>query len=106
VELDENTLHEMAEKQADAKIGFKRHLASYLVINGMLIIIWLLIAIISHGDAWFPWFLFPLVGWGIGLFFHAWNTYGTDRTGAKREALIEREMEKLKSQSEKGGDQT
>jgi hypothetical protein len=36
VELDENTRREMAEKQAGAKIGFKLHLASYLVGNGML----------------------------------------------------------------------
>jgi hypothetical protein len=27
-----------------------------------------------HGDV-FPWFIFPLLGWGIAVSLHAWNAY-------------------------------
>lgn len=40
------------------------HLSSFIGVNGFLLLIW---AITGAG---FPWFLFPLAGWGIGLISH------------------------------------
>ena len=53
---------------AEAKRGFKIHAAVYaLVMTGLIVLNVLLIA---FTDANFPWVVFPLVGWGIGLTFH------------------------------------
>jgi len=91
----EDALRAKAEEMVEAKIGFKRHLMVYLVINGFLFAIWLITALISGGGAWFPWFVFVLVGWGIGVFMHGWRVYyGKDE--AKREKLINAEMERMR----------
>lgn len=50
-----------AEKE---KSGFRSHLISYLGVNAGLFFLW---SMVSPG---FPWFLFVLFGWGIGLASH------------------------------------
>lgn len=40
------------------------HLAVFVAVQAMLIGVW---ALVGGG---FPWFLFPLMGWGIGLVAH------------------------------------
>jgi hypothetical protein len=41
--------------------------------------------------AGFFWPVIPIIGWGIGLFFHGWDTF----SGNPKEARIRREMERL-----------
>lgn len=89
-------LREKAEKRVAAVQGFKRHLFTYIVINAFLIIIWLITALVSGGGAWFPWFVFVLVGWGIGLGFNAYNVYGGGMDEAKREEMVQQEMQRMK----------
>ncbi len=55
---------ERAEKQANAHVRFYNHLYVYVGINAFL----LLINLLTNPFNW--WFHFPLLGWGIGLFFH------------------------------------
>jgi hypothetical protein len=43
---------------------FYLHLSIYVAVQLMIIIIW---ALAGGG---FPWFLFPLMGWGIGIVAH------------------------------------
>jgi len=53
---------------AESRRGFKIHAAVYaLVMTGLIVLNALLIA---FTDADFPWVVFPLVGWGIGLALH------------------------------------
>jgi len=53
------------EKEAkNAMPGFRAHLTTYLVVNAGLVV---LNVLTSRG---FPWCLFPIGGWGIGLFTH------------------------------------
>lgn len=47
-----------------AKIGFTIHFAAYIVVNSLLATINLLLV------PEVTWFIFPLVGWGIGLTLH------------------------------------
>ena len=75
-----------AEKRVEAKIGFYIHLAVYIAINIFLIIINL---ITSTAYLWFKW---PLIGWGIGVFFHALGVFVL--SGRLKEEMIEKEMEK------------
>lgn len=94
VQQDDQQLRAKAEKRVSAKIGFHRHLASYVIINIFLVLIWLIVGLTSGGSAWWPWFIFPMVGWGIGLAFHAVNTYGAAAGGSRHEAMVQREMQK------------
>ena len=48
---------------------FYLHLSIYLAVNIMLIAIW---ALVGGG---FPWFLFVLMGWGIGIVAHGASAF-------------------------------
>jgi 2TM domain len=53
----------------ESKRGFKIHAAVYAtVITGLIVLNALLWAYTDDGQ--FPWVVFPIVGWGIGLTFH------------------------------------
>ena len=70
--------------RAKARIGFKRHLVSYISVNSFL---WM-IAIVT-GSIWaHPWPLYPMFGWGIGLVSHYFWAY------QKYEKWVEKEMTK------------
>ena len=86
-DLRAQAVHRLRLQQA-----YRFHRSVYLLVIGLLVAIWLAVAIPVGGGAWFPWPVFPLVGWGIGLFFHRRAVYGTGIT----EADIEREMGRLR----------
>ena len=50
-----------------AKWGFRIHLGVYAAVQLLLFTIW---ATTSHGGGVVPWFLYPLLGWGIGVVAH------------------------------------
>lgn len=58
-----------ARKRVKEVKGFYIHLLSYVGVNSVLIILNLL----STNSGY--WFIFPLIGWGIGLFSHAAGTF-------------------------------
>lgn len=81
-------------RQAKKRVGFKRHLATYLIINGMFWCIWWFAEKEADADADFPWPVWPMLGWGIGLAFDFMGAYL--QTG---NTAVEREYEKLKNKS-------
>lgn len=60
--------YERARKRVEELRGFYHHLFIYLIFVPFFI--WL--NIISTG---FPWAIFPIVGWGIGVACHAADVY-------------------------------
>ena len=59
-----------AERELDEpRMGFRIHLAVYIAVQLMLAATW---ALTSNWDGGipFPWFLFPLLGWGVGIAAH------------------------------------
>jgi hypothetical protein len=80
------TLREEAIQRLKKKSDFHVHLMVYVVVNGVLVLIW---ALTGFG---FFWPMFPILGWGIGLFFHAFDTY---RRPQPTEDQIGREMRRL-----------
>lgn len=77
-------------KIAKKRVGFKRHLGMYIIINGMF---WLLWYFTNEGDhELFPWPVWSMFGWGIGLVFEYMSAYGQPKQNA-----IEKEYEKLKN---------
>lgn len=88
-------------KLAKKRASFKRHILSYILVNAFLWVIWFF-----SGNYWnddnnvnfgahhygthFPWPVFVMFFWGIGLafdFFHSYIAY--------RDDLIEKEYQKL-----------
>ena len=74
--------------QAKAKVEFRIHLVTYIAVNGLLVLIDLLS---SPGHLWFMW---PLLGWGIGLAVHAFTVYFSSGEPSLKERMIEKEMMK------------
>jgi hypothetical protein len=81
----------LAKERVEARVGFYWHLASYVVVNAFLIGIYL---ITNWNDASFgyPWFVWPLAGWGIGLILHAFGVFVFPDTGREQEQRIQREL--------------
>jgi hypothetical protein len=78
-------------KQAKKRVAFRRHLFSYIVVNGMLWGIWLFGGREETREL-FPWPVWPTMGWGIGLVINFYSAYLDNRADA-----VEREYEKLKN---------
>jgi hypothetical protein len=88
-----------AERRVKAKLGFYWHLASYVIVNGLLIGIYLLTTIATTGF-YYPWFVWPMAGWGIGLMFHFLGVYvfPSADNAATRQRMIEEEMRRMGAQ--------
>lgn len=52
-----------------AMVGLLYHTGAYVIVNSVLVLIW---ALAGGG---YPWFLWALVGWGIGLAIHAFSYF-------------------------------
>jgi len=86
METDEE-LRRRARKTAEEKTDFYMHFGIYIAVNALIIAIWY-----ATGMG-FPWFIFPLFGWGIGLLAHFIGAF-TGNSYVDR--LAEKEYQKLK----------
>jgi uncharacterized membrane protein len=84
----EAELRRIAERRADAKLGFRAHLVVFILVNAGLTGLNLLS---SPHVLWFQW---PLFGWGIGLVAHGVSAYGLQTHD--REKMVQTELERLK----------
>jgi signal transduction histidine kinase len=86
-----------ARRRAAAEAGFYMHLMSYLGVMAFL-------ALINLFTTSYPWFIWPALGWGIGLFSHYMAVFGS-RVVKQRyfDPAVEREVrrEKAVMQTEK-----
>ncbi len=65
--MDEFALAAFREREARQilkKRAFYLHLAVFIAVQVMLFVVWVMVG------GGFPWFLFPLMGWGIGIVAH------------------------------------
>lgn len=85
-------VHAEALRRLEKKRGFRLHLSVYVAVNALLWLAWGVVFAVS--GFWFPWPVFPLVGWGIGVSLHAWDAYGRRPFSA---AQIEREAARLRA---------
>ncbi len=88
--MENQEAYEKAKKRVEAKMGFYIHLAVYVGVNLLLIVI---NVATSPQYLWFKW---PLLGWGIGLFFHGMSIFvfsGRKFKGIK-ENMIQEEIKR------------
>jgi hypothetical protein len=85
IRADDGDLRAKAIERLERRREFWAHVACYVLVNGGLLVIW------AMTGAGFFWPVIPIIGWGIGLFFHGWDTF----SGNPKEGRIRREMERL-----------
>ena len=66
----EDQILRRARRRAAAEVSFYAHLMSYLGVIAFL-------ALVNVFTTWYPWFLWPALGWGIGLFSHWMAVFGS-----------------------------
>lgn len=86
-DIHDTHLEALARKRVKLRRDFGMHLVLYLCVNAMLVGIW---AITGRG---YPWFLWPLFGWGIGIVAHALAT--AMEFLLPEERAVERELRRL-----------
>jgi hypothetical protein len=84
--MENKEAYKKAKKRAEAKIGFYIHLAVYITVNIVLVAVNLL----TYPQ--YIWFKWPLMGWGIGVFFHAMGVFVFTGKSAIKEKMIEKEI--------------
>jgi hypothetical protein len=57
-----------AQARRAARAGLVPHLVAYLSVMLLLVTLWLVAGLAGHG--WYPWPLWPALGWGIGIAQH------------------------------------
>jgi hypothetical protein len=102
---NEEELREQARQRAGAKLGFYIHFSVYVVVNIILVFVWWFTKNIpvynsstgTYATYSFPWFIFPLVGWGIGVLGHYLAVFV--RTGIT-DKMTEKEYQRLKEKQQ------
>lgn len=87
------TRDQMLWKIARKRASFKRSLYGYLIIVAFLWAVWYFTNGRVYGWGGFPWPLWVMIGWGLGLAFQYYDAYGPSG-----EDSVEKEYEKLKKE--------
>ena len=74
---------------AQRRASFKRHLATYLILNIFFWVLWYFSGGSRYNEG-LPWPVWPMLGWGIGVAFHYMGAYVTSG-----DTTTEKEYEKL-----------
>lgn len=86
MKYNENTAYLRARDRVEKLKGFYGNLISYCVVIPVLIIV-------NLNTSKFQWFWFPMLGWGMGLTFHALETFGYGKSWEERKIkeILEKE---------------
>ncbi len=93
--MDDFALAAFREREARQILrrrAFLVHASVYAAVNAMLVGVW---ALAGGG---YPWFLFPIMGWGVGLVAHGASAY---LLADPNDLVLEREQRRM---TERGGD--
>ncbi|MFC2038235.1 2TM domain-containing protein [Chloroflexota bacterium] len=88
-QMSDEEIYEEAKKTVEAKKKFYRDIVAYVVISILLVLIWAFPA--GRG---YPWFWFPIGGWGLFLIIDYFKVFVFPKGGDR--AAIEKEVEKMK----------
>ena len=88
-QMSEEKIYEEAKQRVKAKRDFWGHFGAYVAVNILLVVIW---AFADGGG--YPWFLWPLVCWGVFVLFHYLRVFVFERKSDRR--AIEKEAERIK----------
>jgi polyferredoxin len=83
--VQDSELRERAIERLKKKRDFWSHVFAWALVNAFLVGIWA----VTGGNFFWP--IFPILGWGVGVFFHGWDVYARPPT----EERINEEMRRL-----------
>ncbi|MDA2808950.1 DUF1707 domain-containing protein [Nocardiopsis suaedae] len=70
------------ERGRPGTTGFRVHLSAYIGVMTLLVGIWLVVGVTT--GAWYPWVVWPALGWGIGVMVDGICTHARVRRGGAR----------------------
>lgn len=85
--MNNQKLQQTAHQKAKLIVEFRIHLITYIVVNSLLVIINLIFT------PEYLWFIWPLLGWGLGIVLHRREVKLPPKQSLM-DRLIEKEMEK------------
>ena len=88
--MDEQAEYQEAKKRVQEIKGFYSHLVTYILVNAVLVVINLLTS------PEYLWFIWPIIGWGVGLVIHAFTVFSSFWGKSWEERKIKEIMEKDK----------
>ena len=91
--MTDNTPYIKAKKRVEAKLGFYTHLAIYIAVMTLLVVI----NLTTSPDPF--WAIWPLIGWGIAVIAHGLGVFLlAGKTAGLKQKMIEKEMQKEKGE--------
>ncbi len=93
--MDDQEAYERAKSRVEAKMGFYIHLGVYIAVNTLLIVI------NFYTSPQYLWFKWPMIGWGIGVIFHAVGVFVLSGGSNIKNRMIEKEMKRQGSRLER-----
>jgi len=97
MEINQNYTKEeikAAKKRVEELQGFYWNLASYIIIN-------LFLTFLDLRDGSYDWAFWSLIGWGIGITFHAIEVFGMFNSSSWKDRQIQKELEKRQRERDK-----
>jgi hypothetical protein len=94
-ESSDRELYVEARRRVVARKNFYIHLVVYILVNALLIAIWATTDV-KVPEVKIPWFIYPLVGWGIGILFHFLAVFVFSASNGWEKRAIEKEVERMK----------
>ncbi|HEU0031967.1 MAG TPA: 2TM domain-containing protein [Kofleriaceae bacterium] len=88
----EEELEKIAKRRVQARLGFGIHASMYVMVNAGLLLIW------AFTGAGYPWFVWPMLGWGVGVLAHALALWIGPDTPTEQRA-VERELARMRAAS-------
>lgn len=76
-----------AKKRVEEIQGFYWNLASYIIVNGFF-------TFLDLKDGNYEWAFWPLLGWGIGVAFHAIEVFGFFNSSTWKDRMVKKELER------------
>jgi 2TM domain len=86
-DMRQDDLRSAAVTRVRKKQDFRAHVLAYVLVNAFLVGIWA----VTGADFFWP--VFPILGWGIGVAFNAWDVYGRKPLS---EDQIQEEMRRMR----------
>ncbi len=83
-----------AKKRVEEVQGFYWNLASYVIINSFF-------HFLDLKDGGYEWAFWPLMGWGIGIAFHAIEVFGMFNSASWKDRQVQKELERRKNERER-----
>lgn len=86
--MDDQKVSRKSRKTVNAKLGWYLHLTTYVILNSLLI------TINYITSPQYLWFLWIVLGWGVGLCFHAVILFMFYGPSSIKEQMLKKEMER------------